>query len=110
MKTFCLALDLKEDLDLIEKYEAYHKAVWPEILSSIKNSGIESMKIYRTHNRLFMIIHAKDDFSFETKSKMDSTNPKVLEWETLMDQFQQRLPWAAPGVKWVLMDEIFSMA
>jgi len=57
-----------------------------------------------------MIIHAKDDFSFEIKSKMDSSNPKVLEWETLMDQFQQRLPWAAPGVKWVLMDEIFSMA
>jgi L-rhamnose mutarotase len=109
MKTFCLALDLKNDPALIDAYEAHHREVWPEIIASIKDSGIDNMKIYRTGNRLFMIIHANDHFSFETKSQMDSENPIVEKWETLMDQFQQRLPWAAPGVKWVLMDEIFSL-
>ena len=109
MKTFCLALDLKNDPVLIDAYEAHHREVWPEIIASIKDSGIDNMKIYRTGNRLFMIIHANDHFSFETKSQMDSENPIVEKWETLMDQFQQRLPWAAPGVKWVLMDEIFSL-
>lgn len=109
MKTFCLALDLKNNPALIDAYEAHHRKVWPEIIASIKDSGIDNMKIYRTGNRLFMIIHANDHFSFETKSQMDSENPIVEKWETLMDQFQQRLPWAAPGVKWVLMDEIFSL-
>ena len=109
MKTFCLALDLKNDEKLIAEYEAYHRAVWPEILESITSSGIESMKIYRTGNRLFMIINTSDNFSFEEKGKADASNSKVLEWETLMDTFQQRLPWSKNGEKWVLMEEIFSL-
>ena len=36
MKRFCLALDLKNDPQLIAEYEAYHKNVWPEIIASIK--------------------------------------------------------------------------
>jgi len=109
MKTYCLALDLKNDAALIAAYEKHHEQVWSEIEASIKESGIESMKIYRTGKRLFMIIHANNHFSFEKKNEMDKHNPIVEKWEALMDQYQQRLPWAAPGVKWVLMDEIFSL-
>ena len=109
MKTYCLALDLKDDPTLIAEYEKHHQDVWPEILESIKSSGIASMKIYRTGNRLFMIMYANDTFSFEKKGEIDQNNPIVEKWETLMDQYQQRLPWASPGVKWVLMDEIFSL-
>ncbi|MFN5232692.1 MAG: L-rhamnose mutarotase [Bacteroidota bacterium] len=109
MKIYCLALDLKNDAALIAAYEKHHEQVWSEIEASIKESGIESMKIYRTGNRLFMIIHANNHFSFEKKNEMDKHNPIVEKWEALMDQYQQRLPWAAPGVKWVLMDEIFSL-
>ena len=109
MKTYCLALDLKDDPALIDAYEKHHQQVWPEIISSIKNSGIDSMNIYRTGNRLFMIIQAMDDFSFEKKSEMDKSNPLVEKWESLMDQYQQRLPWAEKDVKWVLMDEIFKL-
>jgi L-rhamnose mutarotase len=109
MKRFCLALDLKEDTKLISEYEDYHKNVWPEIIKSIKESGIEILDIYRTGNRMFMIIEAKEDFSFEKKFSMDSKNPKVQEWEHLMWKFQQALPWAKTGEKWILMDKIFSL-
>ncbi len=108
MKRYCLALDLKDDAAAIKTYEDYHKEVWPEILESIHSSGIQSMKIYRTGNRLFMIMETTDTFRFEEKASMDQSNPKVQEWESLMDQFQERLPWAKPGEKWILMDEIFS--
>ena len=109
MKRFCLALDLKEDTKLIAEYESYHKNVWPEIITSIKLSGIEVLDIYRTGNRMFMIIDANEDFSFEKKSAMDATNAKVQEWENLMWKFQQALPWAKTGEKWILMDKIFSL-
>lgn len=109
MKRYCLALDLKEDTKLIAEYENYHKNVWPEIINSIKESGIEVLDIYRTGNRMFMIIEAKDDFSFEKKAAMDAANPKVWEWEKLMWNFQQALPWAKTGEKWILMDKIFSL-
>ena len=106
---YCLALDLKNDERLIAEYEAYHQNVWPEILSSIKDSGITSLEIYRISNRLFMIMETNIDFSFEKKSAMDASNPKVQEWENLMWNYQQALPAAKPGEKWMLMDKIFEL-
>jgi L-rhamnose mutarotase len=109
MKRFCLALDLKDDEQLIKEYEAYHKAVWPEILKSIKDAGITNMEIYRIENRLFMIMETTDEFSFEAKAKADTANAKVQEWEMLMWKYQEALPSAKPGEKWMLMEKIFSL-
>ena len=106
---YCLAVDLKDDPQLIAEYEQYHRQVWPEILASIHDSGIESMEIYRTGNRLFMIMETNANFSFDQKSKADAGNPKVQEWETLMWKYQQALPWAKKGEKWILMEKIFHL-
>ncbi len=111
MKRICLALDLIDDPVLIGEYEHWHKAEngWPEIKKSITDGGIASMEIYRTGNRLFMIMETTDDFSFERKAAMDAANPKVQEWERLMWTFQQPLPWAKEGEKWIEMNKIFSL-
>ena len=109
MKTYYLALDLHDDEKRIAEYEAYHKNVSKEIIESITSSGIINMRLYRTGNRLFMIIDANDNFSFEEKSKMDETNPFVEVWETLMGSYQKKLPWSNHDEKWVLMNEIFNL-
>ncbi|QIL41890.1 L-rhamnose mutarotase [Pedobacter sp. HDW13] len=109
MKRYCLALDLVDDEQLIVEYKQYHQSVWPEIKESIIASGIENLDIYLTGNRLFMIMEVNESFSFEEKGKADLANPKVQEWETLMWKFQQALPGAKPGEKWILMDQIFKL-
>lgn len=109
MKRYCLALDLKNDAALIAEYENYHKKIWPEVEASIKDSGILTMQIYRTGNRLFMIMETTDSFTFEAKSKADAGNLKVQEWENLMWKYQQALPGSLPGEKWKLMDKIFEL-
>ncbi len=109
MKRYCLALDLKDDPALIAEYEDYHRKVWPEILQSIRDAGIEQMEIYRTGNRLFMIMEVNDDFSFEKKAKADAANDKVQQWEQLMWKYQQALPGSKPGEKWVVMEKIFDL-
>jgi len=109
MKRYVLALDLKDDEHLIREYEEYHQKVWPEILDNIKASGILNMEIYRTGNRLFMIMEVEDNFSFESKAKADKSNAKVQEWETLMWKYQQALPHPQPGEKWIIMDKIFNL-
>lgn len=110
MKRYCLALDLKNDPLLIHKYIEHHKRVWPEIIESIKNSGVLDMQIYHFNDRLFMIIEVSDHFSFEKKNKMDSQNPFVIKWEELMSNYQKNLPFTSPNQKWVLMDKIFELA
>ena len=107
MRRYCLALDLKDDPDLIAEYEAWHKKVWPEILESIKSPGITAMEIYRTGNRMFMILETDDNFSFEKKKAIDANCLDVQKWEELMWKYQQPIPWAKPGEKWVLMEKIF---
>lgn len=109
MKRYCLTLDLKDDAKLIAEYEAYHQNVWSEILASIKDSGIIAMQIYRLQTRLMMIMETEEDFSFDEKAKMDDSNAKVQEWENLMWNYQQALPMAKKGEKWMLMDMIFEV-
>jgi L-rhamnose mutarotase len=109
LKRYNLLLDLVDDEILIKEYEDYHKSIWPEIAESIKAAGILNMEIYRVGNRLSMIMEVNEDFSFEQKSISDSNNEKVQEWENLMWKYQQALPIAKVGEKWILAEKIFTL-
>ncbi len=106
---YCFTCDLKNEPILIAEYEKYHEQIWPEIEKSITDAGITDMQIYRVANRMFMIMETEDDFSFEQKAASDAANPKVQEWEELMWKYQQSVPFANPGEKWVLMKKIFQL-
>src|SRR3954468_23624362 len=108
-RRFCLALDLKDDPALIAEYKKYHEKIWPEITESLKDSGIEDLEIYLLDKRMFMIMEVNESFSFEKKAKADQQNPRVQAWERLMRKFQQALPEAKPGEKWLRMERIFKL-
>jgi len=108
-RRYCLTLDLKDDAQLIAEYKHYHEKIWPEITLSIKDAGIEDMEIYLLGTRMFMVMEVNEQFSFEAKTQADRKNPKVREWEELMWRFQEVLPGAKPGEKWLLMEKIFKL-
>jgi L-rhamnose mutarotase len=108
-RRYCLALDLKNDPQLIAEYKHYHEKIWPEITRSIKDAGIEDMEIYLFGTRMFMVMEVSERFSFEKKAIADRENPKVREWEELMWKFQEPLPDAQPGEKWMPMERIFKL-
>jgi len=107
-RRYALALDLADDPHLIAEYERHHAQVWPAIEQSLRDAGIDHLEIYRTGNRLFMVLEVLPGFSFDAKAAADGANPKVQEWEQLMWTYQRALPWAKPGEKWVLMDRIYA--
>ena len=108
-RRYCLTLDLKDDPALIAEYKRHHQDVWPEVVRSIRDSGIFSLEIYLLGTRLCMVMEVDESFSFEAKANRDRSNPKVQEWEQLMWRFQKALPQAKPGEKWLLMERIFSL-
>jgi L-rhamnose mutarotase len=103
------ALDLRDDEAAIAEYERLHRPgnVWPEITASIQVSGIEEMEIFRTGNRLVMVVQVPD--SYDAPATRQTDDPMSHAWEALMDRYQQRLPWAEMGQKWVPMTRIFSL-
>ena len=109
-RQYCLVLSLVDDAELIRQYEDHHKPgnVWPAVVESIRDSGIEDMKIYRNGTNLVMIISAAPPFSFDAKLEKDRLNGDVQAWEQLMDryQFSDR---PDPGNKWQLVPKLFDL-
>jgi L-rhamnose mutarotase len=56
-----------------------------------------------------MIMETNAAFSFEQKALQDAKNEIVQQWEKTMWEYQQALPIAKPGEKWVLMEKIFTL-
>ncbi|MEI6866504.1 L-rhamnose mutarotase [Flavicella sp.] len=110
-KKYCFSCDLKNDSKLISEYKEHHLAgnIWPEITKSIKDAGVVNLEIYLTGNRMFMIMEVHENFDPVKKAKMDADNPKVQEWEKLMWNYQQELPWAKDGEKWIPLEQVFKL-
>jgi len=107
-----LALDLKDDPELIEQYRAWHRPGGPPpaIIESLRAADITEMDIFLTGNRLVMILVAGDEFSFDALARLNAANADVQSWETLMWKFQKALPWAQPDEKWIAMERIFALS
>jgi L-rhamnose mutarotase len=100
---------LKDDPQLIAAYRRYHEpdGIWPEVIDAIRASGVLREEIFLLGTRMVMVLQTEDDFSFEARASADRANPRMQEWERLMNRFQQAVPEALPGHKWALMEKIF---
>jgi len=106
----CLFLDLKDDPALIDQYEAHHRAVWPEVVSHLREHGVTGMEIYRLGTRLCMVMETDDAvFDAARMAEAQSTNPRIAEWEALMWRFQAPTPWTPEGRKWIEGALIFEL-
>ncbi len=101
----CYALDLKDDPASIAAYDSWHTRVWPEVLEHLLVQGITRCTIHRAGNRLSMMVESSTGVA--TDGGGSPLPQRVQEWEDLMANFQQPLPFAKPGEKWVRMDRIF---
>ena len=96
MKSFAMALNLKDDRQKIEEYKEYHRAVWPEVLEGLRGIGISKMKIFLLGRRMFMYFEAGDDFDPRRDFQQYQVAERAREWETLMRGLQERVAEAGP--------------
>lgn len=112
MTRHVLLIDIDDEPTAIARYEAWHAAgaLPPAIGASIRGSGIVAMDIYRTGDRLVMVMDTDARFDPAAKAAADAADADVQAWEARMDRFQRRLPWARPDAKWTKAAHIFSLA
>jgi L-rhamnose mutarotase len=110
MPRLYFALDLRNDPVLIQEYERWHEAnsIWPAVTGSLRDSGVQELELYRCGNRLVQVLEASQDHAYAT-GRTAAADANMLAWEELMWRYQQALPFAQKGEKWVRMHRLFSL-
>jgi L-rhamnose mutarotase len=104
-----LAVDLKDDPKVIEAYREHHRRVWPEVLDSLRRSGIRDMEIYLLGRRLVMVVETDGLDVRRCFANHEASHPRVAEWEKLMKSLQEPPPGGAPGEWWTQMQPVFRL-
>jgi L-rhamnose mutarotase len=104
-----LAADLKDDPTVIAAYREHHRRVWPEVLDSLRRSGIREMEIYLLGRRLVMVVETDGVDVRGCFASHQASHPRVAEWEALMKSLQEPPPGAAPGEWWAHMQPVFRL-
>lgn len=110
MERYVLTLDLVDDPQKVAAYLRHHRAVWPEVLRSLRKIGILQMEIYALGRRLTMVMDVRDGFDPKRDfARHNASDPRCREWEELMKTFQQPPPGARRGEIWARMKKAFDM-
>jgi len=106
-KSIAQVLDLKDDPEIIAKYEEYHRNVWPEVIDALTGIGIERMEIFRSGNHLFMYCTVPDEFDPRRDFQGYTESKRAEEWNDQMSTFQQKVPEATETDWWCPMSLAF---
>jgi L-rhamnose mutarotase len=110
MKRYAQTLNIKDDPDTIARYVEYHRAVWPEVERGLRAIGIERMLIWRLGRRLFMLMETVDDFDPDRDfARYTDSDPRIREWQSLMESLQEPVADAAPGEWWARMELVYAL-
>ena len=110
MQRYGLTLMLRDDDEVVDRYKEYHRKVWPEVLSRLREAGITDMRIYLLGRRMFMYMEAVDGFSPERDFPELTQDPRYREWDELMRTLQERAPEARADEWWAPMEEVFDLS
>ena len=110
MIRYLLTVNLKNDASSIETYRRYHERVWPEVLQSLREVGIERMDIHLLGRQLVMLVEMSDGLDFrDAFAEHMASSPRVAEWERLMKSLQEPSSLAPAGEWWTVMEPVFCL-
>jgi L-rhamnose mutarotase len=104
MKRYGSVIGVKPET--LESYKKYHAAVWPEILSKIRDCNIRNYSIFLKDNLLFGYFEYHGSDYKADMAKM-AADPKTQEWWEIMMPMQKPLEPRREGEWWAEMEEVF---
>ncbi|MCL3853194.1 L-rhamnose mutarotase [Parabacteroides sp. GYB001] len=90
----------------LEEYKKLHAAVWPDVLTMIKECNIRNYSIFYRDGMLYSYYEYIGD-DYEKDMQRMAADPITQEWWKLTDPCQQALENRRPGEWWAAMEEVF---
>lgn len=110
MKEFAYTLNLKDDAAAVAAYKEYHRNVWPEVARMQRKLGVTKIRIFLHGRQMFLYIQAGDDYDPAKAAEEYLKEPRIVEWERLMqDKFQEQLPGSKPNEWWQPMEVVYAL-
>ena len=94
--------------DRLQEYKAYHAAVWPEVLDTIRACNIQNYSIFHKDGQLFAYFEYTGD-DFQADMARMAADPKTQEWWAIMMPMQEPVKARAEGEWWADMEEVFHL-
>ena len=90
----------------LEEYKKLHAAVWPDVLTMIKECNIRNYSIFYRDGMLYSYYEYIGD-DYEKDMQRMAADSITQEWWKLTDPCQQALENRRPGEWWAAMEEVF---
>ena len=102
-----VAFILRVKPERMAEYKARHKAVWPEMLQALRESGWHNYSLFMREDGLLFGYLETDDFQ---RAQAEMAKREVnLRWQREMAPFFEGLDGRRPDEGLVLLEEVFHL-
>lgn len=110
-ETVVMTANLVSDPRKQMEYVNYHTTQfdkWPEVARGFCNAEFQQLLVFKNERQLMLLISIpKGKKLDELNPKTTENNPKVVEWNTMMKQYQEGIPGTKKGEVWVLLKQVY---
>lgn len=105
MARVCFQLQVKRER--MPEYVERHRAVWPEMLQAIADSGRRNYSLFLRDDGLLIGYYETDDDAASAAAL--AADPRTAEWEAQAAEFFESLPGARPDQGAPQLREVFHL-
>lgn len=105
MERVCFLLKVKQDR--LDEYRERHRAVWPEMLEALRESGWGNYSLFLRDDGLLVGYLETDDFE-AAKAGMEATEVNAR-WQAEMAPFFESLDGSRPDEAMTPLTEVFHL-
>ncbi|MFL1012179.1 L-rhamnose mutarotase [Flavisericum labens] len=105
-----LTANLVEDKNLQNEYLQYHQTQfeeWPEVAQGFCNANFQQLQVFKNGRQLMLVISIpKGENLDKLNPKTTENNPRVNDWNALMQKYQTGIEGTNPDETWVFLDKL----
>lgn len=105
-----LTANLVEDTLMQKEYLMHHaqqQTKWPEVAKGFCQANFQQLLLFKEGRQLMLIISTPKDSSLAVLNpRTTKNNPRMNEWNTLMQKYQEGIAGTQPGEVWVFLEPV----